>query len=79
MLYYAQTIVHIKTNIYLCGVIKKQTNMSYFSEHTHCSNFTCEIRLKCKRNEWNEYNEGTTGFAFAYIKKKKKCNHFIPK
>ena len=52
---------------------------NYTTENTHCSNFTCEIRNKCKRTEWNEHNEGTTPYCFVYIRKKKICNSFIPK
>ena len=52
---------------------------SYTSENTHCSNFICEIRSKCKRAEWNEYNEETTPFCYTYIRKKKLCRNFIPK
>ena len=51
----------------------------YTTKNTHCSNFVCEIRVKCKRMELNEENINTTSFCFAYSKKRKHCNHFIQK
>ena len=56
----------------------KSKNM-YTTEKTKCSNFTCEIRTKCKRAELSIYDSEKPYYCFPYRKKLKSCNSFIPK
>ena len=51
----------------------------YTTKNTKCSNFTCEIRTQCKRAELSIYDSELPYFCFAYSKKLKTCNSFIPK